>query len=175
MYSYEWDPKTGGYLLTTQASKFVANEIRPVFAEELTLTGMDRRFAFNPEEKRPFLWAKKNLYFYKGEKVAQTKGVRYGKPIEVEYFFEKKKKLQPVDVDEMIRKNAKTTTLVVADAKRRVKELMAYNKTMGVAYIAFGGKTPSCCWIYAIRFCYFRLLFTRHRYCRTLSTMSSNK
>ena len=144
MYSYEWDPKTGGSLLTTQASKFVANEIRPVFAEELTLTGMDRRFAFNPEEKRPFLWAKKNLYFYKGEKVAQTKGVRYGKPIEVEYFFEKKKKLQPVDVDEMIRKNAKTTTLVVADAKRRVKEQYdATIKQSDVAYIAFSGGKDS--------------------------------
>jgi phosphoadenosine phosphosulfate reductase len=144
MYSYEWDPKTRGYLLTTQASKFVANEIRPVFAEELTLTGMDRRFAFNPEEKRPFLWAKKNLYFYKGEKIAQTRGVQYGKPIEVEYFFEKKKKLQPVDVDEMVRKNAKMTTLVVADAKRRVKEQYdATIKQSDVAYIAFSGGKDS--------------------------------
>lgn len=144
MYSYEWDLRTRGYLLTTRASKFVTNEIRPVFAEELLLMGMDQRFTFDPEERRPLLWAQKNYYYYKGERVAQTRGVRYGKPIEVEYFFEKKKKLQPVDVDEMIRKNAKTTTLVVADAKRRVKEQYdATIKQSDVAYIAFSGGKDS--------------------------------
>ena len=35
MYSYKWNKKTGGYTLTTQTGKFVASEIRPVYAQEL--------------------------------------------------------------------------------------------------------------------------------------------
>ncbi len=144
MYSYEWDPKTRGYVLTTRASKYIANEIRPVFAEELLLLGMDRKFTFNHEETRPLLWAQKNNYFYKGEKVAQTVGVRYGKPIEIEYVFDKRMKLQATDVDAMIEKNARIMSLVVADAKRRVKEM--YDATVNrsdVAYIAFSGGKDS--------------------------------
>ena len=38
MYSYVWDEATRGYLLTTQTGRFVANEIRHVFAPELSLT-----------------------------------------------------------------------------------------------------------------------------------------
>ena len=40
MYSYRFDNKTHGYLLTTQTGKYVANEIRPVFVPELALTGL---------------------------------------------------------------------------------------------------------------------------------------
>ena len=44
MYSYVFDAETRGYLLTTHNEKYVASEIRPVFAPELTLTGLDRYF-----------------------------------------------------------------------------------------------------------------------------------
>ena len=144
MYSYEWDPKTRGYILTTRAGKYIANEIRPVFAEELVLTGMDRKFTFDRTETYPLMWAQKNNYFYMGEKVAQANGVRFGKPIEIEYFFDKRMKLQAVDVDAMVEKNAQIMTLVVADAKRRVKEM--YDATVNrsdVAYIAFSGGKDS--------------------------------
>ena len=71
MYSYEWDKRTGGYRLTTQTGKFVASEIRPVFAEELALTGLEARLAFDPAERRPLLWAKQNVYLYRGEEIAR--------------------------------------------------------------------------------------------------------
>ncbi len=144
MYSYEWDPKTHGYILTTRSSNNIANEIRPVFAEELVLLGMNRKFTFDRSETRPFMWAQKNNYFYDGEKVAQANGVRYGKPIEIDYFFDKRMKLQPVDVDSMVTKNAHIMTLLTADAKRRVKEM--YDATINqsdVAYIAFSGGKDS--------------------------------
>ena len=47
MYNYDWDIETGGYILTTRTDRFVANEIRPVFAEELELTGLSRYFTFD--------------------------------------------------------------------------------------------------------------------------------
>ena len=62
MYSYIFDIKTHGLLLTTQTGKYVANEIRPVFAPELVLTGLDQYFEYDPYEQRPLLWGIKNNY-----------------------------------------------------------------------------------------------------------------
>ncbi len=144
MYAYVWDPETHGYLLKTEAGKYVANEIRPVFAEELKLTGMSDRFDYDPKEKYPLLWAQKNYYFFNGEKVAQLNGTRYGTPLNVEYFFDGKKKLQALEVDAFVEKNAGIMELVVVDAKRRAKELFdqGANKS-DVSYVAFSGGKDS--------------------------------
>ena len=66
MYYYDWDITTRGYKLTTQTGRFVANEIRPVFAPELSLTGLGKRFEYDKQETRPFLWAQKNEYLLNG-------------------------------------------------------------------------------------------------------------
>ncbi|KUK52389.1 MAG: PAPS reductase/FAD synthetase family protein [Desulfotomaculum sp. 46_296] len=144
MYSYKWDTNTGGYLLTTQTGKFVANEIRPVFAEELSLTGLGKQFMYDKNELRPLLWAQRNIYLLNGEKVAQLNGTKYGQPLSPEYFFEGKLKLVPVDITAMVSNNSEIMDIVVADAKKRVKEL--YDKDIGrcdTTYIAFSGGKDS--------------------------------
>ena len=119
MYSYEWDKRTGGYRLTTQTGKFVASEIRPVFAEELALTGLESWLAFEPAERRPLLWAKQNMYLYRGEEIARVNKTGYGKPLDIEWkgalcredrSHERGKgrrrlKLVPVDVGATVAKN----------------------------------------------------------------------
>ena len=60
MYSYKWNKKTGGYTLTTQTGKFVASEIRPVYAQELKLIGFDEHFDFDEHATAPICWAKQN-------------------------------------------------------------------------------------------------------------------
>ncbi|MHB9028581.1 MAG: phosphoadenosine phosphosulfate reductase family protein, partial [Candidatus Latescibacterota bacterium] len=116
MYSYEWDKRTGGYRLTTQTGKFVASEIRPVFAEELALTGLDLRLVFDSKERRPLLWAKQSVYLYRGEEIVKLHKTHYGKPLDIEWKgvlsvnegspesekSQKKEKLDPVDVDAMM-------------------------------------------------------------------------
>lgn len=144
MYSYKWDTNTGGYLLTTQTGKFVANEIRPVFAEELSLTGLGKQFIYDRNESGPLLWAQKNVYLLNGEKVAQLNGTKYGQPLSIEYFFKGKLKLEPVDIAAMVANNSGIMDIVVADSKKRVKEL--YDKDIGrcdTAYIAFSGGKDS--------------------------------
>lgn len=144
MYSYEWDMTTGGYIMTTQTGKFVANEIRPVFAEELSITGLGEYFEFDAGEKRPLLWAQKNTYLLNGEKVAQLNDLRYGKEPTVTIFFEGKLHLKAIDVETMIEKNSEIMNLAVADAKRRAKEL--FDKDISrcdIAYIAFSGGKDS--------------------------------
>ena len=144
MYTYTWDETTGGYLLTTYTGKYVANEIRPVFAQELTLIGLDKHFDYDPAEQRPLLWAKKNQYLHNGQVVAQLNNTQYGKPLSLAVSFEGKRDLPPVDIDAMIAKNTPIMDIVVADTKRRTKEL--YDSGIShcdMAYIAFSGGKDS--------------------------------
>lgn len=144
MYNYDWDIETGGYILTTRTDRFVANEIRPVFAEELELTGLSRYFTFDRNDARPFLWAQKNIYYYHGEKVAQSNGTQYGRPIDITCFFEGRKALDPVDIETMVMKNQNIMSAVVDDAKRRTKELYdADIDRCDKVYIAFSGGKDS--------------------------------
>ena len=91
MYDYIWDSRTRGYKLTTQTGKFVANELRPVFAEELQRIGFKERFEFDLNEKRPLMWAQRNLYFINGEKVAQLNKIQYDEEFTAEFFFNGRK------------------------------------------------------------------------------------
>lgn len=158
MYSYEWDRRTGGYRLTTKAGKFVASEIRPVFAEELALTGLEARLAFDPEERRPFLWAKQNVYLHRGEEIARLNKTRYGKPLEIEWSSavrwgdgsheeaktRRKVNLVPVDVRSMAANNRGIMTALVADTLKRIKEMYdAYAEKCNAIYIGFSGGKDS--------------------------------
>jgi len=153
MYSFVWDKDTGGYLLTNQTGKYVANEIRPVFATELSLTGLGKRFFYDKNEIHPLLWAQKNVYLIadvndKGEavgrKVAQLNGTQYGKSLSPEFFFKGKMKLEPINIVAMVAKNSQTMSVIIADAKRRTKELYdASIDECDIAYIAFSGGKDS--------------------------------
>lgn len=153
MYSYIFDVNTHGLLLTTQTGKYVANEIRPVFAPELALTGLDQYFEYNPSEQAPLLWGIKNTYLIAatdengtpyGRKVAQLNGTQYGKPLNIQVFFDGKLTLTPVDVEAMVQANSEIMDALVADTKRRTKEL--YDESIqrcDTAYIAFSGGKDS--------------------------------
>lgn len=144
MYSYEWDPETRGILLTPNGSQFVAFEIRPVFAEELIAAGMDSRFIFNHDERRPLMWSVKNVYYADGEKLAQLNNVRLGEEPNIKYSFEGTRELIPVDVERMVEKNSEIMGSIVSDTKRRVKELFDEDqKRCDTAYIAFSGGKDS--------------------------------
>ncbi len=153
MYSYVFDKKTRGYLLNTQTGKYVASEIRPVFAPELSLTGLGRYFEYDRHETRPLMWGMKNTYLIadvdeKGEpcgrKVAQLNNTQYGKSLNIQTFFDGILKLETVDVEAMVAANAKIMDIVVADAKRRTKELYDESiKRCDIAYIAFSGGKDS--------------------------------
>ncbi len=158
MYSYEWDRRTGRYRLTTQTRKFVASEIRPVFAEELILTGLEMRLAFDPKERRPLLWAKKNVYLYRGEEIARLHKTRYGKPLDIEWKgvscgnedssegtkLRRKLKLVPVDVGALAAENRDIMTALVADTLKRIKEMYdAYVEKCDTVYIGFSGGKDS--------------------------------
>ena len=143
MYHYEWDRKTRGYKLTTRQGKFVATEVRPVYVEELELLGFDKHFTIDPAEKRPYMWAKNNVYIYNGEEVAKLHKTQLGKPLNIE-FLTKPKKLQPVDVESMVKVNDRIMRLLVADTLKKIKGMYErYKDQCDVIYIGFSGGKDS--------------------------------
>lgn len=158
MYSYEWDQHTRGYRLTTQTGTFVASEIRPVFAEELTITGLYAKLAFDSAERRPLLWAKQNVYLYRGEEIAKLIKTRYGEPLNIEWKgvlcgdeysteeakLRKKMNLFPVDVGSLVIENRDIMAGLVADTLKRIKEMYdAYTGKCEAIYIGFSGGKDS--------------------------------
>lgn len=145
MYSYKWNKKTGGYTLTTQTGKFVASEIRPVYAQELKLIGFDEYFDFVTNEVAPICWAKQNVYIYHGEEIAKLEKTQYGKPITPKYLV-KPMKLKPVDIPAMLaeKSNQELLAALLADTQKRLKEM--YDQYAGgcdIAYIGFSGGKDS--------------------------------
>ena len=145
MYSYEWDKKTRGYKLTTQTGKFVASEIRPVFADELSLFHADRYFQYDHSEARPLMWAKQNTYFYNGEECAKAKITEDGNFELIPEKTDTKVKILPCDIDGMVARNNKIMDSLIADTKKRIKEMYdQYQSQCDITYIGFsGGKDSS--------------------------------
>lgn len=144
MYDFEWHPKSRAYKLLTKTGKFVASEIRPVYAQELLLFGAERFFDFDPNEKLPLLWGKHNSYVYKGKEIAKV--VRDGTgaftvtPVE----GGRRIRLVPVDVAAWLSVNAKVMDSLVADTLKRIKEIYDnYQSKTDVCYIGFSGGKDS--------------------------------
>ena len=145
MYSYKWNRKTGGFTLTPQTGKFVASEIRPVFAEELKLVGLDEHFKFDERETAPICWAKQNVYIYRGEEIAKLEKTQYGKPITPNYLVGPMT-LKPVDINAMLeeKENVELMAALLADTQKRLKEMYdQYSEGCDISYIGFSGGKDS--------------------------------
>lgn len=143
MYEYEWDAKTRGYKLTKQAGKFVASEIRPVYAQELNILGFNNHFSYDENSADPIMWAKNNVYIYSGREVAKLHNTQQNKPLEIEYLT-RIKNLKPVDVAGMIQANKQALDLIVIYTLKRIKEIYdEYSRSSDVTYIAFSGGKDS--------------------------------
>lgn len=73
MYTYTWDPDTGGLILNSTHQQF-SKEPRPVYYRELDILGFDKYFNYDKDDSAPIMWAEANNYIYKGEVIAQAKG-----------------------------------------------------------------------------------------------------
>ena len=144
MYAFDWNPQTGGYTLSTQPSSYVAAEIRPVYAEELTLLGFEEFFDFDPHEPGPLMWCQKNAYIYRGEKVAAIHDIRFGSDPVREIFVQSRLRLEPVRVTDMVSENRGIMERLVSDTLRRIREMYAqYASRQDIVYIAFSGGKDS--------------------------------
>ena len=146
MYQYVWDEETGAPLLTTEVSKF-SKEPRPVYYKELDILGFDRYWNYPKDDSAPLMWAEANNYIYKGRLVAKTKGGALYTPPEIILIEEPEPdggKLQFVDIEGMIAKNAELMETLVQETIQRIyNTYKKYRKKVDVFHVSYSGGKDS--------------------------------
>lgn len=146
MYAYEYDEETGGLLLTSSQLSF-SKEPRPVYYKELDILGFDQHWNYAKNDSYPYMWAEANNYFYRGRKVAQTKGGSCYTAPEIILLDEPEPNGEPlrfVDIPAMVEKNKKILESLVQDTiKKTYNTYEKYKNKVDVFYVAFSGGKDS--------------------------------
>lgn len=121
MFNVKWDSQINGIKLTTDDSDLIPP--RPVFYEELNLIGFDKFWKY-PKTENHLLWAIGRRYFYNGMHVATAnKGNALELPkIDVVDDF-KDLEIEPVDIEEVIKRNEKELFVLENNAIDFVEEI----------------------------------------------------
>lgn len=146
MYSYSWDPTTGGLLLNSSPLAF-SKEPRPVYYKELDILGFDQHWNYAKDDTYPFMWAEANNYYYRGRLVAKTKGGSlYTAPeiVIVEDPEPDGRPLRFVDVPAMVEKNREMIEHLAQDTIKLIyNTFVDYRDRVDVFYVAFSGGKDS--------------------------------
>jgi len=146
MYSYTYDEQTGGLLLTSSPLAF-SKEPRPVYYKELDILGFDRYWNYEKNDAYPYMWAEANNYYYRGRKVAQTKGGSCYCAPEIIVLEDPEPNGEPlrfVDVPAMVEKNKDILDgLVQGTIKEAYNTYQKYKNKVDVFYVAFSGGKDS--------------------------------
>lgn len=146
MYSYSYDVETGGILLNSSPLLF-SKEPRPVYYKELDILGFDKYWNYEKNDSYPYMWAEANNYFYRGRKVAQTKGGSCYTAPEIIILEEPEPNGQPlrfVDVPAMVARNQELLEGLVQETIKKVyNTYQQYQSKVDVFYVAFSGGKDS--------------------------------
>jgi len=153
MYSYTFDKETGGIILNSSPTNF-SKEPRPVYATELDILGFWKHWDYDKQNEIPYMWAEANAYWYRGEKIATTKGGDLYTAPELlpvrdengNILFGKNSgiSLTPMDIPEMCRRNHDLMAVIEdATVKKIVKAYEKYKKKLDIFHVAFSGGKDS--------------------------------
>lgn len=146
MYSYTWDEETGGILLNTTPLKF-SKEPRPVYYKELDLLGLDEYWTYPKDDTYPIMWAEANNYWYRGRKVASTKGgTLYNKPDIILYEDPEPKgtQLKFVDINTMVKKNKQIMDSLTQETIKKVyNTYIEYKDKVDIFHVSYSGGKDS--------------------------------
>ncbi len=146
LYSYTWDPQTGGILLNESPLSF-SKEPRPVYPAEMNLLEFDRYWNYDKDGSVPIMWAESGNYYYRGNLIAKVKGgSAFTSPelIVVEDPNLSKKNLDPIDIEAMVQKNRNLLEPLVQETIRRIySTYIQYLEKVDVFYVAFSGGKDS--------------------------------
>lgn len=146
MYSYSWDPETGGLLLNSSPLNF-SKEPRPVYYKELDILGFDQYWQYDKNDTYPYMWAEANNYFYRGRLVAKTKGGAIYTAPEIVVLEEPEpngQSLRFVDIPAMVEKNREILEQLAQDTIKKVyNNYNDFKKKVDVFYVAFSGGKDS--------------------------------
>lgn len=139
MYKITWDKETGGVLLHSHVVEGALGiSPRPVFFEELDLLKLKEKGWSYPECKEPLLWACNKLYYDRGELVFEVKGANvYDAPTVLFAEGKEQVKLEPVDVEGMLKRNRDEMFVIESEAIEFIRDTYtmysAAKKTVGAA------------------------------------------
>lgn len=146
MYAYTYDEQTGGLLLTSSPLAF-SKEPRPVYYKELDILGFDKYWNYAKNDSYPYMWAEANNYFYRGRKVAQTKGGSCYTAPELKILEDPEPNGEPlrfVDIPAMVEKNKRILDGLVQETIKEVyNTYRKFKKKIDVFYVAFSGGKDS--------------------------------
>ena len=146
MYSYEYDIDTGGILLNS-APLMMSKEPRPVYYKELDILGFDKFWNYAKDDTYPYMWAEANNYFYRGRKVAQTKGGSCYTAPEIVILEDPEPNREPlkfVDIPEMVEKNRPLLeSLVQTTIKNAYNAYIEYKDKVDIFHVSYSGGKDS--------------------------------
>lgn len=146
MYAYTYDEQSGGLLLTSSPLAF-SKEPRPVYYKELDILGFNKYWNYEKNDAYPYMWAEANSYYYRGRKVAQTKGGSCYTAPEIVILEDPEpngKLLRFVDIPAMVEKNRSILEGLVQDTiKKAYNTYEQYKRKIDVFYVAFSGGKDS--------------------------------
>lgn len=159
MFTYEFDPDTGGLLLKDDIQIF-SKEPRPVYAQEMDFLGMDTIWNYEKQQELPYLWAESNAYWYRGEMIAKAVGGSLYETPELQMCQKEvvsesgdKTKQQtlpnnttmiPVNIVEMIEKNKEILDIITQMTSKMIYQYyIKQKKKMDCFHVAFSGGKDS--------------------------------
>ncbi len=145
MYRVRWDEETGGILLTDDPAEQLDGELRPVFHEELDLLGFQDGGWVYPREAGgpPLLWSVGRKYYYRGRPVADARGGGFFEKPELT-FAERDILLEPVDLEEMTRRNVPLMSGLVFRALEFIRgEYGRWHDRVDITAVAFSSGKDS--------------------------------
>ncbi|GMO43544.1 MAG: hypothetical protein Pg6C_05250 [Treponemataceae bacterium] len=161
MYSYTYDPETGGLLLNSAPTGF-SKEPRPVYARELDILGFDAYLNYNKQNDYPYMWAEANNYYYRGKHIAKLSGGNLNTAPEIiipeepadplKPDGEKRPvtpepgggSLRPVDIGACVAKNREMLEIIEQSTVKKILNVYnKYRKCLDIFHVAFSGGKDS--------------------------------
>lgn len=132
MYKIEWDKDTGGVLLSSKVTKKTLGiSPRPVWFEELDLLNLDKLGYVYPRTEAPLMWAVNKQYFFRGALMFEAKGANiYDAPTIVFQPGKETAVIEPVNIEEMLRRNSDQMFLIENEAIEFIRD--TYTSYAGV-------------------------------------------
>lgn len=146
MYSYNWDPDTGGIVLNSSPLHF-SREPRPIFSKELDILGFDRYWRYESDDRRPIMWAEANNYYYRGRLVAQAKGGSFFTAPTLVVIDDPEPNgslLKPIDIERMVEKNREILETLTQDTIKHVyNTYQQFIKKVDIFHVSYSGGKDS--------------------------------
>ena len=153
MYAYEFCKKSGGITLLHRRVNTL-HEVRPVFAQEMDLLGLQDYFNYDSGSENPYMWEIRGTYYYRGTPVLKRHGGDMFTAPTIEecikdvkaQLFQKQidKALYPINIKQMCNQNRLLAQRLTQSTINGIQNEHKNNaRNVDITYVAFSGGKDS--------------------------------